>query len=157
MENKSEKQKRRERSQGRACAPLKEREREQEFPLFSTSPLSHAHARRPPFFLEHLVSSFPPPPSRPHFPSLLPSAELVARVQRTQAPLGVGRPGVDVLVVRLDDRPDRALVDEVADRGACQRAVDAQAVREDRGRDHLVLGDLLEELVVGGLRGSAGF
>jgi hypothetical protein len=45
----------------------------------------------------------------------------------------------------------------VADRGACQRAVDAQAVREDRGRDHLVLGDLLEELVVGGLRGSAGF
>lgn len=54
-------------------------------------------------------------------------------------------------MVRLDDRPDRTLVDQVADRGARERAVDAEAVRQDRGGDHLVLGDLLDELVVGGL------
>lgn len=54
-------------------------------------------------------------------------------------------------MVRLDDRPDRALVDEVADRRAREAPVDAEAVGEDRGGDHLVLGDLLDELVVGGL------
>ena len=78
--------------------------------------------------------------------------------RKTQAEhLGVGRPRVDVLVVRLDERPDRALVDEVADRGARERAVDAEAVGEDRGGDHLVLGDLLDELVVGGLTGFLGW
>lgn len=55
-------------------------------------------------------------------------------------------------MVRLDNRPDRALVDEVADGRAREGAVDAEAVGEDRGGDHLVLGDLLDELVVGGLR-----
>jgi hypothetical protein len=64
-------------------------------------------AQRPPF----LKRSFPPPGI--HFPSSSSADES----QDASGLLDVGRPGVDVLLVRLDERPERALADEVAGRG----------------------------------------
>ena len=46
-------------------------------------------------------------------------------------------------------RLDQVLLDQLLDGSAGQRSVDVQTVCQDRGGDHLVLGHLVDQLVVG--------
>jgi len=65
--------------------------------------------------------------------------------------LNTGGAGVDPLGTVGGDGDDVAQNDELADSSAGKGAVDAETVNKDRGRDQLVGGDLLHELVIGGL------
>ncbi len=65
--------------------------------------------------------------------------------------LNTGGAGVDPLGTVGGDGDDVAQNDKLADSSAGKGAVDAETVNKDRGRDQLVGGDLLHELVIGGL------
>merc|ERR1719183_1245231 len=65
--------------------------------------------------------------------------------------LGVGGAGVDGLSGVLGDGTDGSLGHQGSDGLAGKGAVNPQAIAQDGGGDHLVLGDLVEDLVVGGL------